>query len=907
MAVWDLVDKGRRKRLNYGQFLIACRLCLDAKHVSEVPTVINTSLTQHLDSVPPIALAVAENEERLDFLAIDGMRSDIVKEAECRFDSEYVPTQEAICEAIGLLALRHENHEALRAFCKTDVLIERLTGNLRVEAKRHIASYLCSVSSTNCGLFINSLSSLTEIALDIDDPVTVSYLGACIANCACDAACSEILLKSSSGVSFLRGCFDRSALWTDSIRLHLNLCAAVGLTRPEYQVRHLLNVIFRQGSDHGLTNIDKVGLKYLFELMTLIWGSSTYQRFLIHNCKVVEAVHHFLVSDIQQHHDLAPGLSLLLCKACSVQENLNHFVAQNGIRLTARLYLAFSLDEIVRLNVVLIACALSESPRSDDYVADLVAFGFREILRNACEHETHVEILSRALDAWIRLATYSSEWGSGILTAIALLHSESVDIKLKALAVALKLIEYPNQRLVFCEFGQTKISCLHMLLSSLPNVDSNSKLKIHFSSVSPELRDDCICSILLVVNALANDPDELIQNTLRECNTIDCLFQVYSNVSGDAQNIIADTMAVLCVKNNESLNGSTKLMHSIVEIISSRIISSDTCLRAIAEIVKDPIHVTVMSKHIPSLLKTEAIESLPKERADCISAILFNWLKTYSRHPITLGASRAEIVDFLFTLLRNSSETAQLYSLRAIHVLLLAPVRSWLDWIGIPSHIFSLARHSNNTCSTQKLVIFRIVSLIALSGPRMPDLLVDCMGQELSKFIRSLVERPSTENVIQLSLVVKTNRVRLVLPNIPGFLDNAFEQIRDGGLKELVDLVSRGKQVRSERMIRQISFLFIMTQIETNDPRFDQIALDIFQGLNMSNPSRIDPMKNNQLDLMKLLCLAVIQSSRAILQLPMSLVKARCYKFSEYATACRKLNGDNPIAAYAELIGRLRD
>ena len=904
-AVWDLVDTGKQNRLRYGQFLVACLLCIRNDHVRNIPAELEPSLKELATVVPPFALASAEKEEKLDLQAPDGMRSENVAEAKRFFIDDYIPIQEAIAECISALALRAENHAELSEAFSPQILVERITNNIKIDSKRQIASFLCSISSSQHVWMKHLLPSICLLTLETTDMHVEIFLLACIANSACDTSCAHVLLNSPSCVSFLRECVTRRHFSSESVRLILNICACVGIVKPETHVRDLLVEIFKPGEDSTLYWLDKLALKYLFELLSMIWGTPTYQLYLIHNLRMVDNLHNLYTNDREKFHEVTPQISLLLSKACSLYENHDHFVDQGGIRYAFILYHEFPLDEIIRLNVILIACALCESANSDRYIPELLKCGFQRILQDACETETHIEIVSRALDAWVQLATHSSDWGTALLTAIPLLLSESAEIKLKALSLILRLIEFHEQRRLLCGLGSGKDNTskssanLTLLLECLPSGDEKKRTIFDSCSFTTQLRNDWICSVLCIISALAkDDEDQDIGRILGECHVERNIMAAYPLVCEEAQDMIADTLGILLIKSGSS----TRRSREYIDLLAMRMEKSSICLSALAKLMKDTAITVSMSKVMPLVIDMGQRNDIGSERSKSLSEIISLWSKTHCCHSTNPAFSRSDLIHVIFKFAKSACRWALIHSLKALHALLENPQLLFHDLIVLPSHMHLLVALGNHEDQECKLLAERIIAQICLT-PAFAEIVASCGGNELPMFVRHLAFSNRTESHVLLCQLLKSPRVQRLVSSLPTFYENLVSALESGGIRELVECLNKGKVVRSERTVQNICFVDILAHLEGR-AELVKIRLEIFQRLNLSNIARIPPTpsRGNEIELLRLLLSIVSDNTHLRLNLPNSTVKQRCMKFEEAAAESRKYFGETSLSQQLVLV-----
>ena len=874
-VVWDLIDCQRTGRLTFGQFLVACRLSIHSDHICDIPHEIGMGLRKVLDAKPPIPLYPAEEEETLDLQGARALSGDHAVEAIRMLEDNYEPLQLATAHAIALLALRHESHECLLNSCSLDTLISRLNSDIPISGKRDIASFLCSVTSTAPESLNIRVFRLLRIFNKIDDSHCRFLMVACIANCFCDFETAKLVIEAEDASVNLKSALSLNDatqypdMVAEIIRLVVNMSACLGVEKSEVFVRTIFQSVLRPAKGIRSNILNEYGMKYIFILISESWSVPTLQRFFLHDLKGVEWLAALPLTQ-GNDSDLAARVLLLLSKAALRNENHIALVEQGGLQLGVRLYKVFPLDEIIQMNVVLIGCSLSQSPELPRLLPELFACGYSEILQHACEHATHLEIVSRALDAWAQLALLNEEWRSGILTAVTLLFSESLEVSLKALELLSQLVAIPKQREVLFQMGFDRPQSgsdkfFNLILSCLPAGNEQEKNRFDWTNLSDETKHKCEVTFLEVLLRIIEDRNHAIRLIIEKSEIVNILNDIYVKVSPIAQDIIADVFSALIICGSKTLfrgmlSDPTSSVPHVIDILATHLESSSLAHSALMMISQNTLCVERVSKHLTKLINIATEKGQSVERLQSATCTIKHICRACANATVAKYLQAADILDVVFASARHQTPSVVLNCLKILHALLIDKRGRWNDEVLRPSRIARVIETltvSEPACHVQTLKCVALLSCASQSSHI--QLVIDSAGFHLPLLIESLIKTGRTEFVILLSTMVNVPRVtRLVRADV-GFRSRCFDELIVL-ITHVLEFVHRPRRTRSERVIAGLSYFHIVNNCYSDgtfDDRMKQLASAILlNGLSPLLLSRIAPsLADHQAYLVNLLLL----------------------------------------------------
>jgi hypothetical protein len=866
----------------------------------------------------------AEEEETRELQSAQGLTSLSAMEALRLLDETYEPLKVATARTLTQLALRHENHEFLYNACPMDTLISRLDDETGLSCKRDIASFLCSITATFPEGLKRRLVSLVRICNKIEDSYIKFMIIASVANCMCDIDSAYHLTQSNIGAENLQsiigidGVSNQKGLVSEIIRLNVNLSAVVGLERTESFVRRVLEAVIAPLNNSGGEILDEYGMKYIFALISESWNFRTLQRFFIHNLKGINWLCGLPLNQAGVT-DLPARVSLLLSKAALSPDNHIALVQQGGLKLVTRLYTEFPLDEIVRLNVILIGCSICESEHHSTLANELLGLGFSEILRQACEMETHLEIVSRALDAWTLLASHGTDWGSGIITATTLLFSDSVEVKLKALPLVSQLITLPEQmRMLFGirSVTETKASdqYFNLILRCLPGENGSSPGKapsFGWDRLGDEAKSKSEVILLRILSTIARDTDPVIRAVIENSPIAITLYKLYPQSQGNSKEEVAEVIARLLLGGSKRFSRSTLASggesQNIIDILAAHVDSTDSCLSALQLIAEDPLQVPKVCSLLPKLLTMTSKAGDGIVRSERLSGILKYICRESANPVVAKQLTDSNIAEIVFSMMRSQNTVIASNCLSIVHALLVDKRNRWLHLILRPSKIGNIVETLNLKSQACDIHALKCIGLLIASDPACKNLVVESCGFSLSLVIKKLMESDRLEFLVILSSIAEIPRVNRVIKTDAEFRARCFDNLLVL-IPKVITFAHHPLQTRSDNVLTGVAFISLILQCFSDvstDERMKRIASTILLEMNPLRMTRTAPsMVSDQVQLLKLILMIPLNCMRQIkngfLDLAPSIFKARIERYLQAAHERQQYMGKDALSECLE-------
>ena len=558
--VWLLCDRESKGRLKFGEFLVACYFCSHVKYRHDLPPTMPPQMDRYLDCQPPIPVYWAEDQEKAELAALDGMDSAITSEAFKVMDDAFTLLREATCRVLCLLSHNPAHHEAIRARLDPGKAVSRLRGPLSVEARRCVAMFLSAVSSTDSLWLGDHVMALTHVTINSEEDADIRrmVMGS-IANCVANiTACNRLLYQVSGRLNILCQRINESVLIlrsTDMLFELLRFYRGIQACEDENLLIEVFILFYDTlfAEHHSFLHLfDEKCAIVLFDLLRLSIATSVLRVVLVEKLEVIAHIYAELPGNVRYARQVCPRLALVLSGISRTPAERPHFVHQGGLDMVLELYFASPSDEIVRLNCVLAATHLLDwdefHKRGGPYANKL-----RAMLQDACEQETHFEILTKAFDAWLLLAAQAQEWGTATLTAASFLLSESLELKIKAIAVLGFLLNHPDQRLLFmgitdeCKQGSERF--LSPLFSCIPQRGPAGTLQytgvLNLTDVGQDLAEECIDSILRCCNLLILDQTPSVIQLVESSRLSNKIYNVFPFISAVGKCYVRISLGIL--------------------------------------------------------------------------------------------------------------------------------------------------------------------------------------------------------------------------------------------------------------------------------------------------------------------------------------------------------------------------
>ena len=875
-AAWLACDSERLGFLGYEAFMLACELC--ARPTDKVHELNTENATGRRISTPIVSNSYLESE-RVDMLSHGAMGSYVASEAQHHLDSEFEPLRNASYRVISLLALNSESHESICRACLPSVLLKTLRRSSQAEIKRSIASTLCSVTSTHSEWAMECLDEIVSLLEDAqDDFLTSLHLIAALAN----SACARRALRGScfhdgsmiARVFAAHPAAECGPYLTEVIRLVLNISSWADEDKHPILAKEFIQSFFEYDA-RRMRFLDRVGVKYLCELILRAVKTVSVFTNLVSELRFVEVLICTVSGTILDDSDVAPRISMIFSRICALPELRAKFVGQGGIEFAARLYAKHPLDEIVRLNCVLILGNLLLCSDPGVVVPRLCAAGYKDIIKDACAKESHIEIVSRCLDAWRVFGDYTSGWGSGILTVASFLTSSSVELKLKSLHVLEALLAASNERDTFCLISAANptgsVTFIELILGCLPRLSSATELisgpNLPMDRFPQTLRLDCLRVILRIISIFARDRRITIAGLLNQVHISSKLYEVYPLMPEPCKGLIIETLSELIVQDPDStIQLIIRLVApgqpSALELLVSRLAQSESCVDAVLSLSGFPPLVHALSEYT-----TEILTSIADYEVTASSGPVAKLTGTIAKLCESLGDTKVasnlhltNVFDTMFRLILMDNEIVSKNAAYAIWQLSRHHLKRYRQALMRPSRMNSVIHLLKATDSGTKRLGLKILSLMA--SCESSKLLEIACGDALDILIREIMQSGNMNWLGLLCHLVQENRTRFVLRHHDEFLNFLDASIYLKSVGELVRVVTRAKLVLNEASRRAVLQLFILHTIycpgcDGMPSKHLDICGFIFLNINLNEFSRLQPppagTRNDRVEIIKLL------------------------------------------------------
>lgn len=922
-TAWLAGDLQREGFLGFEEFILACEIC--ARSTDQRPDLQSEiAARQHLISRVPSHPYL--ESERIGMLSQGAIRSFIGSEALFHLRSKFEPLWNASYRVLSILALRSENHQSICRACSPSVLIDNFRGSERVQVKRSIASTLCSVTSTNFDWGVEYFSVIVEILQEVpDDDETRIYLMGALANIACTReGYQEACFHEKSIISsLLKGspAVECCEYLSEFIRLALNISSWNESGKQPPLIDELMRILFK-GDSRQVQILDQVGIKYLCELILQYVRSDPFVITMMSEFRFVMIMMRNVNEHFVDDERVAPRMSMILSRISAVPELCAEFIGQGGIEFTSRLYAKHPLDEIVRLNFILILGHMLSCSDSVVAIPRLSAAGYKEMIKDACKNENNIEIVSRCLEVWRAFADQNKGWGTGVFTVASFLTSSHVELKLKSLRVLESILVSSEERLTFCLISYSNPAgsptYIELILNCLPRQTGDPYSDME--RLPSALRLDCLILILKILSFFAKDSSIHIARLLNQLRIGPKLYDLYPLMPSQCRELIIELLADLLIQDRESSVQLLILLRapgqpSALDLLVSHLNRSEACVNALLSISQFPSLVQTVSCFIGDIL--DSMEYFVRTQSYCTLTKLSQTVVALCNH---LGDSKVSgnllsfnIADVMFRLMSMGNETISRNAARVILKLFRYGRRRDHEAVMRPSRINAVVQLLNCTDRRTKRLSLKILSLVAVSESS--ELLGIGCGESLNLLIQEIMLSGNMNWLGLLCHLVNENRTKVVLGHHTGFLNFLEASINQKAVSELVRAATRKKLFLNEASRRTVMQLFILHMI-IEKGCIDiailhvKIGCIIFQDINLNELGRLQPPpvrpENDHVEIIKILTglvsLACMSGSGIPFGLNKNQFRYRSQKFKDAMQESLSNFGENILSKCAERV-----
>ena len=741
--IWMICDLEAKGHINMGYFICACILAKAALHLSQIPKSLPEEFETILTIESPIPLHDTNALDAQELQSENPLECLMAKEALAAFQDEFIPVQVASTTVVGMLSLNEWCHDMIRLSCPLPCIMSRLKGECGLQTQHWAAVILCCLSSTNPNWIATVLSGLVQHLITYPSDVQHLIMGA-VANgvCGqagiCEAWVEDPLNDDTKSVSAgvlnqIRHTKDpRTA--TEALRFFLNAVSLHAKGRFIISRLRFFEVIARDGGNL-LKILSPSGCAYLVDIMRLLAEQPGMRFEIVKESRLVGMLFQHLDPSTLFDKHVAPKIMVLLLKLSHHAELHSDLLNQDVLKLVVSIYDRLGLDEVVRITCMKVLLHLLGSAESVDMAFET---GCLRVVQNACEKETHIEIISSALDVWKKLCqdpdVNSASPPGYTVTVASFLWSDSMEMRAKAFSILAQLLEHPIHAFAFVGLspdGESDRPQEEYLKCLLKTLAGDAPLAI--------VRDATECLFML-----SNITDHRVVDLLESLKVSNQVFALLAdgaprNKTSVRQRLI-ETIASLSLGGSHIRKRLVLEIPGFLDLVVMQSPRSQPCQEGTLGLVADFNLTAVMSKYIPFIYAHVQKEDPP--------IILVKILSLYSircTHPqVRKQLEEIDVVGFWFRFLRCGCTEIVRLSLIALGSLR----QIALHQIASPSRIFNLSSLLGELSDDYtRRAILNILACITVSMSSGPRLVLDSIGMG-SKDLSDIL----TTNLIELDL-----------------------------------------------------------------------------------------------------------------------------------------------------------
>ena len=757
-------------RLSFGEFLLACWLAKRKVDDFQLKAQWNVSLSAILTLVPPIPGHPAENSEAREVGQDDGWKSELFKAAILHISCPNEILIEPSVWTVARAAVNERNCKVLRGVLSADFVLGQISIRERPRIRNSLAFILFSLSTSNPSWIYDAITSVVRILCEGSlDRESSRLILATIANSVAENEAIERLLNGKvNGSSCLEQMLELfqnidGNISADLFRFFANVFLVSCDVRVETTKPLFLQIVFGR-CIQLLLSLDLHGLFYLLETLRQMMSSHTLRRIFVQDVNGISALFNKVDQTVLFDPHVSPRLAILLSTLSCYSELGKSLIDQGALELINHLYSRCSNDEVVRVNCVQTIGDLVIEASSHRYKFN----EFRRILQDACERGTHIEVFSRALDAWGKIiligrsniVDFQFEFGE-VITISSFLLSDSVELKMKALKILPFFLQASENRSAFlkCEdFISALSSCLF------------------FEDL--ESRKDAVKSLALLARESTGSPLAL--------QISERIYLLHGKIDSESDLIIRGMLAYLftCCRN---LTDFTQKL----SIVATGLGSDTNCQEAFLHVASDPEIAANLSPFFTILYDLVNRPDINLTLAKSLSA----FVSLVKNHRVKAAILHKDVSSLAFRLVQTRNVYIAESGVSIIRSLIEACPEQFLESVSTPSRInvlTCLLSDGGDEAAKTTLLFNHIIAIlrhVALAKKSTNTLLINCLGLELRLLVETLIDRRDTPFLATIAWNVRVQRI--IISNA-AFLEELVIRIFSGR-QTLIDSMEVGR------------------------------------------------------------------------------------------------------------------
>lgn len=749
--IWMMCDLEAKGRLKMGPFICACIMAKAAFHLSQIPKSLPEEFATILTMESPIPLHDPDALDAQELQSEHPLQCLTAKEALGAFQDEFIPLQVASTTVVGMLSLNEWCHDVIRLSCPLPCILSRLKGECGLQTQHWAAMILCCLSSTNPDWIATALSGLVQNLISYPNDVQHLIMGAA-ANGVCgqagiceawvDDPLNDVTKSVSAGVLHQMRLTKDPRTATEALRFVLNAVSLHAKGRYIISRLRFFEVIARDGGNL-IKILSPSGCAYLVDIMRLLAEEPGFRSEIVKESRLVGIMFQHLEPSTLFDKHVAPKIMVLLLKLSHYAELHSDLLNQDVLKLVVIIYDRLGLDEVVRMTCMKVLLDLLGSAES---VAMAFETGCLRVVQNACEKETHIEIISGALDVWQKLCQnpeVNAATPPGYTVTVAtFLWSDSMEMRAKAISILALLMEYSVHAFAFV--GLT------------PDSESDRPHEEYLKCLLKTLAGDAPLAIvrnaaecLFMLSSITDHRVVDLLETLKVSNQVFALLAdgAPRNDTRVRQRLI-ETIALLSLDGPHIRKRLMLEVPGFVDLVVIHTPQSQACRAGMLSLVADLNLTSVMSKYIPLIY-----EQVQKEDPPIILVKILSLYSIRCTHPqVRKQFEEIDVVGFWFRCLRYQGGCTEIVRLSLIALGSLRQIA--LHQIASPSRIFnlsSLLREVSDGCT--RSAILHILACITVSTSSGPSLVLDSIGMGSKDLIDILTTDLIEQDLDKLTLL----------------------------------------------------------------------------------------------------------------------------------------------------------